>query len=82
MIGGWNFFDQPVKSSVRNYENIRKIANGEGDDYTTACLLDYSCFRENYKFIAIDLCKQKALVADLKAMYQVNFFGNHVKQEI
>ena len=26
------------------YENIRKIATGKGDDYTTGCLLDYSLF--------------------------------------
>ena len=23
------------------YENIRKITTGQGDDYTTGCLLDY-----------------------------------------
>ena len=29
MIDGKNIFDQPVKSKV-TYENIRKIATGEG----------------------------------------------------
>ena len=28
------------------YENIRKIATGQGDDYTTGCLLDYICFKK------------------------------------
>ena len=23
---------------IKTYENIRKIANGQGDDYTTCCL--------------------------------------------
>ena len=27
-----NFFDQPVKSDVRTYDNIRKLATGQGDD--------------------------------------------------
>ena len=43
MINGENFFDQPIKNKVA-YENIRKIAAGQGDDYTTGCLLDYPYF--------------------------------------
>ena len=41
------FFDQPINNDVKTYENIRKIATGQGDDYTTGCLLDYPYFREN-----------------------------------
>ena len=41
MINGDNVFDQPINNKV-TYENIRKIATGKGDDYTTGCLLDYS----------------------------------------
>ena len=37
------------------YDNIQKIATGQGDDCTTGCLLDYDYFKENYKLIAIDL---------------------------
>ena len=44
MIDGENFFDQPIKSNVRSYDNIRKIATGQGDDYTTGYLLDYNYF--------------------------------------
>ena len=40
MIDGRNFFDQPIKNDIKTYENIRKIATGQGDDYTTDCLLD------------------------------------------
>ena len=43
-IDGQNIFDQPVKNNLRTYDNIRKIAIGQGDDYTTACLLDYNYF--------------------------------------
>ena len=70
-IDGKNFFDQPIKN--KTYENIRKIATGQGDDYTTGCLLDYSYFKENYKMIAIDLSKQQALDADPRAIQQINF---------
>ena len=41
MINGENFFDQPVKNRKTTYDNIRKIAAGYGDDYTTGCFLDY-----------------------------------------
>ena len=44
MTDGQNFFDQPVKSNLRAYDNIRKIVTGQGDDYTTGCLLDYPYF--------------------------------------
>ena len=40
MIDGKNLFDQPVKSSVGAYDNIRKIATGREDDYIADCLLD------------------------------------------
>ena len=39
MINEQNFFDQPVKNNLIIYDNIRKIAIGQGDDYTTGCLL-------------------------------------------
>ena len=45
MIDGKNFFDQPVNSDLKTYKNIRRIATGKGDDYTTGCLLDYSYFQ-------------------------------------
>ena len=41
MINGENFFDQPTKNNKVTYENIRKIAIGQGDDYTTGRLLNY-----------------------------------------
>ena len=76
MIDGRNFFDQPINSDLKTYENIRKIATGQGDDYTTGCLLDYSYFKENYKMIAIDLSKQQVLDADPRAIQQINFTAN------
>ena len=42
MIDGKNVFDQAVKSDMRTYDNIQKIATGQGDDCTTRCLLDFN----------------------------------------
>ena len=64
MIDGKNFFDQPINSELKTYENIRKVATGKGDDYATCCFSDYSYFKENCKMIAIDLRKQQAPDAD------------------
>ena len=67
MIDGKNFFDPPINSMNKTYKNIRKIAIGQGDDYTTGCLLDYSYFKEN---------KEQALDADPRAIQQINFVAN------
>ena len=76
MIDGRNFFDQPVKNDKVTYDNIRKIATGQGDDYTTGCLLHYIYFKKYYKMIAINLSKQQALDSDPKAIQQINFTAN------
>ena len=68
MIDGKSFFDQPINNDLKTYENIRKIATGQGDDYTTGCLLVYIYFENCYKMIAVDLSKQQALDADPKAI--------------
>ena len=58
MIDRKNFFDQPVRNDKVTYENIRIIAIGQGDDYTTGFLLDYTYFKKYLKMIAIDLSKK------------------------
>ena len=76
MINGENFFDQPIKNNKVTYDNIRKIAIGQGDNYSTCCLLDYPYFKGTYKMIAEDLSKQQALDADPRAIQQINFTAN------
>ena len=76
VINGENFFDQPIKNNKITYDNIRKIATGQGDDYTTGCLLDYPHFKKTCKMIAVDLSKQQALDADPRAIQQINFTAN------
>ena len=71
-----NFFDQPVKNNKVAFQNIRKIATGQGDDYTIGYLLDYIYFKNYYKMIAVDLSKKQALHADPKAIQQIGFTAN------
>ena len=66
MINGENF-DQSIKNNKVTYESTRKIGTGQGDDYTTGCLLDYPYINDTYKMIAIDLSKQQALDDDRRA---------------
>ena len=74
-IDGRNFCDQPINDSIKQYDEIRKISAGQGDDYTTGCLLDFSYFEKKYRLIAVDLSKQKALDADSRAIQQIIFTG-------
>ena len=68
MIDGKNVFDKPIRNDLKTYENIRKISTGQGDDYTTECLLDYPYFKKYYKLIATDLSKPQKLDADPKTI--------------
>ena len=38
LIDGRKFYDQPINDLVKQYDEIRKAAAGQGDDYTTGCL--------------------------------------------
>ena len=66
---------EAVNDSIKQYDEIRKISTGQGDDYTTGCLLDFAYFEKNYRLIAVDLSKQKALDADSRAIQQIIFTG-------
>ena len=72
-IDGRNFYDQPINDSIKQYDEVRKISTGQGDDYTTGCLLDFAYFEKNYRLIAADLSKQKALDADSRAIQEIIF---------
>ena len=75
LIDGRNFYDQPINDLIKQYDEIRKVSTGYGDDYTTECLLDYAYFKDNYKLIAVHLREQKALDADPRAIQQIVFQG-------
>ena len=79
MTDGKFFFDQPINNMIKTCEIIRKITIGQGDDCTTGCLLDYTHFKKYYKMISVDLSKQQALDADSKAISQINFTANLIR---
>ena len=68
LIDGRNFYDQPINDSIKQYNDIRKTATGQGKDYTKGGLLDYQYFKDHYNLIAVDLSKQKELDADLRVL--------------
>ena len=72
MIHGQNLFDHQITNILITYDNIQKIATGQGDHDTTGCLLGYNYFKNFYNMIAIDLSKQEELDADPKAIQQIN----------
>ena len=45
-IDGRNFYDQPINDSIKQYDEVRKASTGQGDDYTTGCLLDFVYFKK------------------------------------
>ena len=55
LIDGKGFFDLPVKNEEEAYKKIIDMSNN--NDYTTGYLLDFVCFRKDYRLIAIDLSK-------------------------
>ena len=81
LIDGRNFYDQPISDQIKNYDEIRKITTGKGDDYTTGCLLDYQYFKDHYQLIAVDLSTQKELEADPRASQQIEFYGKLEKNQ-
>ena len=68
IINGKSFYDQAIDSDIKRYEEIRKLATGQGDDYTAGCLLDYDYIKNHYELIAIHLSRQNKLDADPKTI--------------
>ena len=43
-VDGRNFYDKRINDLIKQYDEITKISTGQGDDYTTGCLLGFSYF--------------------------------------
>ena len=74
MTDGKGFFDLPVKHKEEAYEKIMEHSNN--NDYATGNLLDFAYFKENYRWIAINLSK----LTKLKDAQQINFIGKLEEQ--
>ena len=68
IINGKNFYDQPINSDIKRYEEIRKLTTGQGEYHTTGCLLDYNYIKNHYRLIKVHLSRQKELRNDPKAI--------------
>ena len=69
LIDGKSFFDLPVKNEEEDYEKIIEMSKNK--DCTTGNLLDFACFKENYRLIAIEFRER----TQLKDPEQINFIG-------
>ena len=47
MTHGQNFFDQRIQNDKITNNNIKHIETGQGEEYTTECLLHYIFFSKN-----------------------------------
>ena len=65
---------------IKQYDEVREISTGQGDDYKTRCLLDFAYLKKNYRLIVADLSEQKALDADLKAIQQIILLEKQIMQ--
>ena len=54
-----NFYNHPIDSDIKRYGEIRKLTTGQGEDYTTRCLLDYEYIKNHHWLIAADFSRQK-----------------------
>ena len=75
VINGKNLYDHAIDSGIKWYEKIRKLTTGQGEVYTTGCLLDYEYIKKYYRLIAVDLSRQKELNTDPKAIQQIELVG-------
>ena len=73
LIDGRNFYDQNISEDLKEYEELRKVMTGRGEDYSTGSLFDYDYWKNNYKLICCSLNKQKVLETNPKANQQIEF---------
>ena len=64
IMNGKRFHSQVFDSDIKQYEEIRKLTAGQGEDYTSGCLLDYDYIKNHYRLITVDLSRQKELDAE------------------
>ena len=63
---------------IKQYNEVRKVLTGQGDDYITGHLLGLAYFEKHYRLIAANLSKQKVLDADSRAIFNIDYFCNRL----
>ena len=59
IINGKNFYDQSTDFDIKRYEEIRKLATAQGEDYITGFCQIMNRSKNNYRLIVVDLNRQK-----------------------
>ena len=72
---GKNLYDQPINSNIKRNKEIRNLTTGQGENYTTVCLLADECIKNHYRLIVVDLIWQTELHAGWKAIQEIEFVG-------
>ena len=62
-MNGKNFYNQPIGSDIKPYEETRKLITEQGEDYTIRILSDFDLIKNHYRLIAVDLSREKELDA-------------------
>ena len=63
IMNGKNFYNQPIGSDIKPYEETRKLITEQGEDYTIRILSDFDLIKNHYRLIAVDLSREKELDA-------------------
>ena len=63
---------------IKQYNEVRKVLTGQGDDYITGRLLGLAYFEKHYRLIAANLSKQKVWDADSRAIFNIDYFCNRL----
>ena len=71
IIKGKNIYDQELDSDIKCYEESKTMTIGQGDNYTSGCLLDYDYIKDHYRLIAADLSIQRELDTNSKVIQQI-----------
>ena len=71
LVDGRNFYDQPISSDTKKYEELLKMTNRRGKSYERGCLLDFNYYKKHYSIITCNLSRQKALDPNPKIALQL-----------
>ena len=61
-VDGKKIYDQPIDNSIKQFDKVRKVSTGQGEDYTTGCLLDFAFFEKFVSWFKTILKNQESFI--------------------
>ena len=61
-VDGKKIYDQPIDNSIKRFDEVRKVSTGQGEDYTTGCLLDFAFFEKFVSWFKTILKNQESCI--------------------